>query len=96
MNGSCLFPDICQMPKDFGPCNGFVAVWYFEPNSKTCRRFAYGGCGGNGNRFENREDCESKCLNKKSTPGVPSTTITTTASTPEAEEEKDGECKIQT
>lgn len=55
--------DVCNMDKDVGPCDDFGAVWYFEYNSRTCRRFLYGGCDGNGNRFDSREDCESRCLN---------------------------------
>ena len=50
------------MEKDPGPCDDYGAVWYFEFNSRTCRRFLYGGCDGNGNKFDSREDCENRCL----------------------------------
>ena len=29
--------------------------------TKQCEHFIYGGCGGNGNQFENREACEDQC-----------------------------------
>lgn len=27
----------------------------------TCTAFSYSGCGGNGNRFETRDQCERQC-----------------------------------
>ena len=54
--------DICTISKDPGPCTDYEPVWYFEPNSRTCRRFLYGGCEGNGNRFDSRLACEESCL----------------------------------
>ena len=56
--------DVCQMDKHAGNCDDYGAVWYFERNSKTCRRFLYGGCGGNGNRFNTRDECVSTCINR--------------------------------
>ena len=38
-------------------------MWYFEPSRRQCRRFLYGGCQGNGNRFASRDECENRCLN---------------------------------
>ncbi|ELU04243.1 hypothetical protein CAPTEDRAFT_219882 [Capitella teleta] len=59
--------DICQMRKDPGPCSGYNPVWYFEPVTRTCRRFLYGGCDGNGNRFESLDDCQAACLYQTTT-----------------------------
>jgi hypothetical protein len=33
--------------------------------SKSCEKFHYGGCFGNGNNFETKNDCKNKCGNGK-------------------------------
>lgn len=54
--------DVCKMPKDAGPCEEYRVVWYFEPVGRHCRRFYYGGCDGNENKFNSSEECHSRCL----------------------------------
>lgn len=54
--------DICALSKDPGTCSDYVVAWYFEPVSRSCDRFMYSGCGGNGNRFSSEGECESECL----------------------------------
>lgn len=56
------------MAKDPGPCTTYTPVWYFEPNTRTCRRFLYGGCEGNGNRFNTTEECTEQCLGYEPNP----------------------------
>ncbi|XP_073689768.1 collagen alpha-6(VI) chain [Garra rufa] len=55
--------DICQLKSDPGPCSNFSVKWYF--NARQCIQFWYGGCDGNGNRFDTQEDCELRCLRAK-------------------------------
>ncbi|XP_027761468.1 collagen alpha-1(VII) chain-like [Empidonax traillii] len=55
------FPASCLQPMDEGPCQDYSLLWYFHPEAKTCRPFVFGGCGGNGNRFPSRRECERSC-----------------------------------
>lgn len=44
-----------------------MALFYkYFHNTKTgeCEQFVYGGCGGNENRFNTKEDCEAYCIHK--------------------------------
>lgn len=46
---------------DHGTCDKYKIYWYFNQVDKECVRFYYGGCEGNQNRFENKENCEMTC-----------------------------------
>ena len=56
--------DVCLLEPERGPCSDYSIKWHFVPQEQKCRRFWYGGCQGNQNRFETEEACESKCLQK--------------------------------
>uniref|UniRef100_A0A098LW49 Gsp_61 putative toxin n=1 Tax=Gemmula speciosa TaxID=439592 RepID=A0A098LW49_GEMSP len=53
--------DVCQQPKEVGPCKGKFQKYYFNAQTGDCEDFFYGGCRGNGNNFASREDCEAAC-----------------------------------
>ncbi|XP_021513099.1 collagen alpha-3(VI) chain isoform X3 [Meriones unguiculatus] len=53
--------DICKLPRDAGTCKEFKLLWYYDMEDKSCKRFWYGGCGGNENRFKAQEECERVC-----------------------------------
>ncbi|XP_036616385.1 collagen alpha-4(VI) chain-like [Trichosurus vulpecula] len=55
-------PDPCFMVKDAGLCHDYVLKWYYHRDQHTCQKFWFGGCGGNQNRFETRQECESRCV----------------------------------
>ncbi|UYV74611.1 PAPLN [Cordylochernes scorpioides] len=62
---ACVAPEgaeVCKLPKVAGPCEGQYPSWYFDPTSRTCRHFVYGGCLGNNNRFSSRQTCEEACV----------------------------------
>jgi len=68
-----MLSDKCsQPPRETGPCYNYVMQYSYVSSSGHCEAFYYGGCEGNDNMFESREECESKC-------------ITTTTSTPTVE-----------
>ncbi|XP_047518013.1 BPTI/Kunitz domain-containing protein-like [Pieris napi] len=52
----------CLLNPDKGPCRGEIIMYYFDPKTKDCSKFFWGGCQGNGNRFDSRYDCIQNCL----------------------------------
>ncbi|KAM9189098.1 collagen alpha-3(VI) chain [Mergus octosetaceus] len=62
--------DICRLQKEEGTCRDFVLKWYYDPKTKSCARFWYGGCGGNENRFNTQKECEKVCVPGNINPGV--------------------------
>ncbi|XP_064644029.1 kunitz-type serine protease inhibitor kunitoxin-Phi1-like [Lineus longissimus] len=65
-SGGCV-PDhtaanTCRLPLEPGPCSEGFQVWGFNSKQGQCEQFTYGGCQGNGNRFESIRECENRCL----------------------------------
>ncbi|XP_053103584.1 kunitz-like toxin PcKuz2 [Hemicordylus capensis] len=52
---------VCSLPPDGGPCYVLEERWFFNMEAKGCEPFNYGGCGGNENNFNMRENCEVSC-----------------------------------
>ena len=52
----------CSSEFNTGPCKALFIKWYYNAALKTCMEFNYGGCGGNGNRYDSKESCEKSCL----------------------------------
>ncbi|XP_010876255.2 boophilin-H2 [Esox lucius] len=55
---------VCKLPLDHGNCFAMLLMYYYNADEKNCRIFHYGGCQGNGNRFETREQCQKTCMAK--------------------------------
>ncbi|KAL7674908.1 hypothetical protein ACOME3_001179 [Neoechinorhynchus agilis] len=51
----------CRLPVDPGPCMAMIPRYRYDYTTQSCKRFMYGGCQGNGNNFETKEQCESEC-----------------------------------
>lgn len=57
-----LIVDPCSLPKDPGPCKAAIPKLFYNSNKGRCQQFTYGGCGGNGNRFDTRKACKTACV----------------------------------
>ncbi|KAE9421616.1 hypothetical protein Angca_006386 [Angiostrongylus cantonensis] len=51
----------CNFQMDRGSCSQFTVNWYYDRYGHRCRRFYYGGCEGNANRFRTLEECSATC-----------------------------------
>uniref|UniRef100_A0A915HUH5 BPTI/Kunitz inhibitor domain-containing protein n=1 Tax=Romanomermis culicivorax TaxID=13658 RepID=A0A915HUH5_ROMCU len=52
---------VCNLPPLTGRCRASHSKFYYNSSERQCLPFVYGGCGGNGNRFNTKEECESAC-----------------------------------
>ncbi|KAK4325646.1 hypothetical protein Pmani_003739 [Petrolisthes manimaculis] len=57
----CHNADICSQPVEAGMCSGGEARWYYNTETRKCEPFLYSGCGGNGNNFKSKYQCEARC-----------------------------------
>ncbi|KAK7082228.1 hypothetical protein SK128_021740, partial [Halocaridina rubra] len=53
--------EVCYELKDSGYCEGAIKRWYFNREANRCETFRFGGCGGNLNNFETKEECLAAC-----------------------------------
>ncbi|XP_046373055.1 actinia tenebrosa protease inhibitors-like [Haliotis rufescens] len=54
--------DVCNLRPETGPCRARVRRFAFDPATQSCRKFIYGGCGGNPNNFKTINACRRKCI----------------------------------
>jgi hypothetical protein len=57
---------VCSLPFDPGPCEAAIGVVAFVDGSCVMR--TYGGCQGNGNRFNTLEECLATCVGASACP----------------------------
>uniref|UniRef100_A0A6J0TX03 Fused toxin protein-like isoform X1 n=1 Tax=Pogona vitticeps TaxID=103695 RepID=A0A6J0TX03_9SAUR len=70
--------EICLLPKVVGKCLAYMPRYYYNPETKKCEKFIYGGCGGNENNFETWKECHYTCEEKPGTCPKPPKDIVTT------------------
>ncbi|CAL1274729.1 unnamed protein product [Larinioides sclopetarius] len=51
----------CTLKPESGPCKAKMQRFYYDEHTKSCLMFVYGGCKGNRNNFEQKEECEKAC-----------------------------------
>uniref|UniRef100_A0A1I7YCC9 Kunitz/Bovine pancreatic trypsin inhibitor domain protein n=1 Tax=Steinernema glaseri TaxID=37863 RepID=A0A1I7YCC9_9BILA len=60
--------DRCLEPRDPGPCQYYQTKWFWDQQDETCKEFHYGGCLGNRNRFNSKQECMKQCIYKLHNP----------------------------
>nr|CAD7266790.1 unnamed protein product [Timema shepardi] len=53
--------ECCALPPVSGKCLAYMPRYYFDPETKSCTRFVYGGCLGNCNKFISEDKCLEAC-----------------------------------
>lgn len=52
---------MCFLLLEIGFCRGVFLKFYFDFSFKFCKFFMYGGCDGNGNKFDIEVECMVVC-----------------------------------
>uniref|UniRef100_A0A6P4E468 Kunitz/BPTI-like toxin n=1 Tax=Drosophila rhopaloa TaxID=1041015 RepID=A0A6P4E468_DRORH len=63
-------PEDCHQPKETGRCFALFSRYAYNVDTQSCEEFVYGGCAGNKNNFESKEQCEQVCLDPSITEAV--------------------------
>ncbi|XP_039431714.1 kunitz-type serine protease inhibitor taicotoxin [Culex pipiens pallens] len=59
--GSGVKNEKCKLPLRKGVCRALLPRWRYDPESKSCHEFTFGGCDGNANNFMTYEKCMDTC-----------------------------------
>ncbi|XP_059132369.1 kunitz-type protease inhibitor 2 isoform X1 [Peromyscus eremicus] len=51
----------CGVSKVVGKCRASIPRWWYNVTDGSCQPFVYGGCEGNGNNYQSKEECLEKC-----------------------------------
>ncbi|XP_046967478.1 BPTI/Kunitz domain-containing protein-like [Vanessa cardui] len=54
----------CLLKPDIGPCRSEIPMYFYKPSDGNCSLFIWGGCQGNGNRFDTNRECMTTCLSQ--------------------------------
>ncbi|KAK2846444.1 hypothetical protein Q5P01_009443 [Channa striata] len=52
---------ICRQPVKVGSCRAAFPKFFYNVTDQSCSSFIYGGCEGNGNNFDSKDECEKTC-----------------------------------
>ncbi|GFO28193.1 kunitz/bovine pancreatic trypsin inhibitor domain protein [Plakobranchus ocellatus] len=62
LKGHPYLREVCGRGMDRGRCRSRLPMYFFNLKSLRCKRFIYSGCGGNGNVYNTKEECEKTCM----------------------------------
>ncbi|KAH8378178.1 hypothetical protein KR093_009879, partial [Drosophila rubida] len=65
-------PEQCHQPKETGRCFALFYRFAYNLDTQSCEEFIYGGCAGNSNNFDTKEQCEQVCQAKAAPTTSPS------------------------
>ncbi|KAL6078867.1 hypothetical protein STEG23_020309 [Scotinomys teguina] len=51
----------CVVSKVVGKCRASIPRWWYNVTDGSCQPFVYGGCEGNGNNYQSKEECLEQC-----------------------------------
>lgn len=52
----------CSSLPDTGPCDGLFSNYFYNTSSALCEPFEYGGCQGNANNYQTKQECIDSCF----------------------------------
>jgi hypothetical protein len=55
------FGEACTAPFEIGDCDAAIPVYFHNTETGLCEPAVYGGCGGNDNRYQTMDECQSAC-----------------------------------
>lgn len=56
---------ICKLPPMRGHCRALLIRWRYDPVTKKCQEFKFGGCDGNANNFQSQKACMTVCAGER-------------------------------
>ncbi|XP_048646902.1 kunitz-type protease inhibitor 2 isoform X1 [Marmota marmota marmota] len=60
-DGGRSIHDFCRVAKVVGRCRASIPRWWYNVTEGSCQPFVYGGCEGNDNNYQSKEECLEKC-----------------------------------
>nr|CAD7396644.1 unnamed protein product [Timema poppensis] len=51
----------CKFQKEVGVCAAYIPSYYYNLETMSCKKFIYGGCQGNCNRYSSYKECMKAC-----------------------------------
>ncbi|UYV83284.1 mig-6 [Cordylochernes scorpioides] len=55
------YEPFCELDSETGPCRAYFVRYFYDKELSRCRKFVYGGCRGNANNFNTKEECAEIC-----------------------------------
>ncbi|XP_023577394.1 kunitz-type protease inhibitor 2 isoform X1 [Octodon degus] len=60
-DGDGRIHDFCGASQVVGRCRASMPRWWYNITDGSCQMFVYGGCDGNYNNYQSKEECLGKC-----------------------------------